>query len=195
MKKQLLLCLYLLSSLRAIAAPPDSLSIAAINREITKLVALYTDGFGYNDATMRHVTFGPLFGTEEGQAAVAFFSLMGMDNSNVNFEYIAIFSKGQGRDFSDIKGPKERPFHLVATAMIGSRGTRTLDWKNAKISKHRIVVQGTRWGENDAGCCPTRPIEVTFKISTQLFGELTPEYPILRESEGPGKLKSPRAEN
>lgn len=187
--KQLLFCLYLLSSLSAIAAPPAPGSAAAINREITKLVALFTDGFGYNDAKMRHVTFGSLFDTEERQAAVAFFSLGGVDNSNVHFEYIAIFAAGLGRDFSDVKGLKERPFHLVTTAMVGSRGTRTLDWETAKISKGQIVVQGTRWAEGDAGCCPTKPIEVTFNIPTKLVGELTPEYPVLRESERPGQPK------
>lgn len=186
--KQLLLCLYLLSSLSAIAAPA-----AVIDREITKLVALYTDGFGYNAAKMRHVTFGPLFdteGTAERQDAVAFFSLGGVDNSNVHFEYIAIFAQGQGRDMSDVKGPKERPYHLVATAMVGSRWSRTLDWETAKISKGQIIVQGTRWVEGDAGCCPTKPIEVSFNISTKLVGELTPEqYPVLRESEQPGQPK------
>lgn len=183
--KQLLLCLYLLSSLSAIASPAT-----VIDREITKLAALYTDGFGYNNAKMRRVIFGSLFEAEERQAAVAFFSLGGVDNSNVHFEYIAIFAQGLGRDFSNVNGPKERPFHLVTTAMVGSRGTRILDWETARISKGQIVVQGTRWAEGDAGCCPTKPIEVTFNIPTKLVDELTPEpYPVLRESEGPGLPK------
>lgn len=189
--KQLLLYLCLLSSLSAIAAPSDLVQAALIDREITKLVALYTDGFGYNNVKMRHVTFGSLFETEgkaERQDAVAFFSLGGVDSSNVHFEYIAIFAQGQGRDLSDVKGPKERPFHLVTTAMVGSRGTRTLDWETTKIRKGQIIVRGTRWAEGDAGCCPAKPIEVTFNISTKLVDELTPEqYPVLRESEGPGQ--------
>jgi len=189
--KYLLLCLCLLSSLNAIAAPPGSAHAGAVDREITKLVALYTDGFGYNTAKMRHITFGSLFdtaGEAERQDAVAFFSLGGVDNSNADFEYIAIFAQGLGRDFSDVKGPKERPFHVVTTAMVGSRGSRSLDWKTAKISKGQIVVQGARWAKGDAGCCPSKPIEVTFNISTKLFSELTPEYyPVLRESEGAGR--------
>jgi len=184
--KTLLLCLFLLNPLAAAAAPPTG-PAALIHRELDKLVALYTDGFSSNDAQSRHVVFGSVFDTER-QDAVAFFSLAGVDNSNVDFEYIAIFAQGQGRDMSAMKGPKERPFHLVTTAMIGNRGTRTLDWKTARISRGQIVVQGTRWAEGDAGCCPTKPIEVTFKISAKLIDELEPDqYPILSESEAPGK--------
>lgn len=181
MMKRMLFCLCILSSLSAFAAPTGS--TAVIDREIAKLVALYTDGFGHNDAAMHHITFGSLF--NDKQDAVAFFSLAEMDNSNVHFEYIAIFAQGQGRDMSSVRGPKERPYHLVTTAMVGGRGTRTLDWKTAKISKGQIVVQGTRWAENDAGCCPTKPIAVTFSISTDVANGLPPEqYPLLRESEG-----------
>ena len=209
--KTLLLCFSLLGSLTARGeslATPDFhhglLSASAapvgpaavIHREIDKLVALYTDGFAYNTAKMRHIAFGSLFDTER-QDAVAFFSLGGVDNSNVDFEYVAIFAQGQGRDMSHVKGPKERPFHLVTTAMVGNRGTRTLTWETAKIRQGQIVVQGMRWAEGDAGCCPTKPIEVTFNISAKLVDELTPDqYPILRESEAPGKPapnKSPRA--
>ena len=192
--KKLLLCLSLVSSPSVITAATGP--TAVVHREIDKLVALYTDGFAYNSVDMRHVTFGSLFDTKR-QDAVAFFSLGGVDNSNVDFEYIAIFAQGQGRDMSAAKGPKERPFHLVATAMVGNRGTRTLDWKTAKISQGQIVVRGMRWAEGDAGCCPSKPIIVTFNISATLVDELTPDqYPILRESEAPGTpapKKSPRA--
>ena len=191
--KKLLLGLYLVSSLVATAAPAGP--AAVIDREITKLVALYTDGFATNSYEMRHVAFGSLFDTNR-QDAVAFFALGGMDNSNAHFEYIAIFAQGQGRDMSRVGGPKERPFHLVTTAMVGARLARTLNWQTAKISKGKIVVHGTRWAEGDAGCCPTKPIEVTFNISSKLVDELTAElYPVLRESEARGKpvpKKSPR---
>ena len=187
--KRLLLCLVLLSSLSAFAAPTGS--AAAIDREISKLVALYTDGFAANSAKLRHVSFGSLFDTDR-QDAVAFFALTGVDNSNAHFEYIAIFAQGQGRDMSSTGGPKERPFHLVTTALVGARLSRTLDWNTTKISKGKIVVQGTRWAEGDAGCCPSKPIEVTFNISSKLVDELSPEhYPVLQESEGPGQAKKP----
>ena len=183
--KKLLPCLYLLASLSAIAAPtgPEAL----IHKDIDKLVAVYSDGFAYSNAKMRHLAFGPLF-HKDRRDAVAFFALGGVDNSNVHFEYIAIFAQGQGRDMSEMKGPKERPYHLLASSLVGGRGVRTLDWQTARISKGQIVVQGTRWVEEDAGCCPSKAIEVTFNISTKVVDELSPErYPILTESEGPGK--------
>lgn len=145
--KRLLFCLTLCYTLSAMAAPAGR--AAVIDQEITKLVGLYTDGFGHNNAKMRYVTFGSLFNTAR-QDAVAFFSLAEVDNSNVHF----------------------------------------LEWKTAKISKGQIVVQGTRWAEGDAGCCPTKPIEVTFNIATGLAAGLSPEqYPVLREREAPGQAK------
>jgi hypothetical protein len=158
-----------------------------INKEVTKLVDLYKDGFGYHVAEMRHVTFGSLFDPER-RDAVAFFGLTGVDNSNGHYEYIAIFAQGKGRDFSAVKGPKDRPFHLVLTTLVGSRSTRTLDWKTAKISPGKIVVQGTRRGKDDAGCCPTKPIQVTFNISPELGNGSAPDqYPVFNETEESGQ--------
>ena len=179
-----MLCIFLLCSFSAIAAPNDP--AALIDQELTKLIALYTDGLASNDARSRHVTFGSLFDDPKRQDAVAFFSLQGVSLSNVHQEYIAIFAKGQGRDLSGAKGPTERPYHLVATAMVGSRGSRSLDWKTARITKGQIVVQGKRWAQADAQCCPTKPIVVTFSIAASLEDDLMPEsYPVLRESETP----------
>lgn len=191
--KRLLFGFLLVGSLNALAAPTGLATL--IDREITKLAALYADGFGYNDKSMRHVTFGSLFGAER-QAAVAFFSLAGIDNSNVHFEYIAIFAQGLGRDMSAQGGPKERPFHLVTTAMVGGRGTRTLNWATTKISKGQIVVQGTRWGKGDAGCCPTQPIEVIFHIPEDVVEGFPPkQYPVLVEIETPAQSRQNKASN
>jgi len=161
------------------------------------LVLIYNDGFDRSKTKPRHVAFGSLFGPAsdtERQDAVAFFALSGVDLTNVHQEYIAIFVQGQGRDLSENDGPKERPYHLIAAAMVGSRWTRTLDWQTAKISKGQIVVQGSRWGEGDAGCCPTQPIEVTFNIPADLADNLTRKhYPILSETEGPAQPKQEKS--
>lgn len=185
--KRLLLSLALVTSLNATAALAGTKGRdALIHREITKLVALYSDGFGYNDEKHRHIAYGPLLDSGR-KDAVAFFSVGGVDLSNVHYEYIAIFAKGQGRDLSEDGGPKERPYHLVTTALVGSRWSRTLDWQSARISKGKIVVQGTRWGKEDAGCCPTQPIEVTFTLA-ELRGGLSPaKFPVLNENERPEK--------
>lgn len=193
--KRLMIFFFLLCSLAATAAPTSS--SAAIHREIDKLVSIYNDGFDRSKTKPRHVVFGALFGPVSDtvrQDAVAFFALSGVDLTNVHREYIAIFVQGQGRDLSENDGPKERPYHLIATAMVGSRSTRTLDWRTAKISKGQILVQGSRWGEGDAECCPTRPIEVTFNISADLADNLTPKhYPILSETEAPAQPKQEKS--
>jgi hypothetical protein len=178
MKRQLL-CLYLLIALNVQAAPANPAS--AINQDVDKLVALYTDGFGITEPGMRHVIFGALF-EAEAKDAVVFFTLAGVDLMNGYEEYIAIFSQGKGRS---TPVAKERPFRLVASAQIGTRWARTLDWHTARISPGQIVVQGKRWGNKDAGCCPTEPIEVTFTIRAADGGETT--YPLLREVEKPAQ--------
>jgi hypothetical protein len=199
MMKRLMIFLFLLYSLAATAATaaPTS-STAAIHRDIDKLVSVYNDGFDRSKIKPRHVTFGALFGPvseTSRQDAVAFFALSDVDLTNIHQEYIAIFVQGRGRDLSENNGPKERPYHLIATAMVGSRWTRTLDWKTAKISKGQIIVQGSGWGEGDAGCCPTKPIEVIFNIAADLADNLTPKhYPILTETEGPAQSKPEKAE-
>jgi hypothetical protein len=187
--KKLLFGVYLLGSIGAIAAPVEP--VTYIKKEVNKLVDLYKDGFGYHTPEMRHVIFGSLFDAER-RDAVAFFGITGVDNSNGHYEYIAIFAQGKGRDFSDAKGPKDRPFNLAMTTLVGSRSTRTLDWKTAKISLGTITVQGKRWGVGDAGCCPTKPIEVTFNIPLELGNGAAPEhYPVVIESEEQGQSHRP----
>ena len=175
--KRLLLCLCLLTVLNLQAAPANPAS--AINQDVDKLVALYTDGFGYTEPKMRHVIFGPLFDAKT-KDAVVFFTLAGVDLMNGYEDYIAIFAQGKGRN---TPVAKERPFRLVASAQIGTRWARTFDWNTAKISRGKIVVKGMRWGSKDAGCCPTEPIEVTFTITAADGGETT--YPLLRQKEKP----------
>lgn len=173
--KRLLAGLFLLNAFGASAAPGGS--AAGIDRDVDKLVALYTDGFGYAEPRWRHVIFGSLF-SADSKDAVAFFTLAGQDLMNGHEEYIAVFAQGAGRS---TPVAKERPYRLVASAQIGTRWARTLDWKTARIRQGQIVVQGMRWGNKDAGCCPTEPIEVTFSITTA-DGQET-QYPLLRQSE------------
>jgi hypothetical protein len=125
-----------------VAALAGSNSAAApINRDIDRLIAIYTDGFGYNNGKSRHIVFGPLF-APDSMDAVAFFTLNEVDLMNGYEEYIAIFAKGQGRKIPDYKD--ERPYRMISTAQIGTRWGRTFDWKTAKISQNQIVVQGLR---------------------------------------------------
>lgn len=174
--KQLLLCLYLLSPLSVLATPPDHTTL--IHRDIDKLVALHTDGFGSNSAKSRHIVFGPLF-KPDSQDAVAFFTLNGVDRMNGYEEYIAVFAQGKRRAVTD--EIDERPFRLIATALIGTRWNRTFHWGTATISPGQITVQGLRWGSKDAGCCPKVPIEVTFNVK-KANGDDT-QYPLLRQEE------------
>lgn len=177
--KRLLLCLCLLNALSALAAPTSP--AAVIHRDIDKLVALYTDGFGYTEPRLRHIVFGPLF-KSDSRDAVAFFTLAGVDLMNGYEEYIAIFAQGKGRS---TPVAKERPYRLVASAQIGTRWARTLEWKTAKISQGQIVVRGLRWSSTDAGCCPTEPIEVTFSVTTGNGDET--KYPLLHQDEKSGR--------
>lgn len=175
--KRWLLGLLLLNAPGALAASDNPAAI--IRGEIDKLAALYTDGFGYNEPKWRHIVFGPLLKPDSNDA-VAFFTLAGVDLTNGHEEYIAIFAQGEGRSTPIAK---ERPYRLVASAPIGARWARTLDWRSARIRQGRIVVQGTRWGDKDAGCCPSEPIEVTFDIATADGRET--RYPLLRQTEMP----------
>ena len=154
---------------------------AVLNDEITKLIELYSDGFADSDQALRHITYGPLFDSDK-PAAVVFFSLTGVGLSNVHHEYIAVFAQGGGLDLTRIKGPKEKAFHLVATALVGSKDTRTLIWDTAQITQGTIVVKGLRWGKGDPGCCPSESIEVEFTLPDNLVSELIPSrYPLLQE--------------
>ncbi len=175
--KRLILALFIVSASPALAQSKGS--AAAIHAEIGKLVALYTDGLAAFDAQSRRVLFGPLF-EADSRDAVAFFVLSGVGSTNGHEEYIAVFAQGEGRS---TPVAKERPYRMVASAQIGKRWARTLNWETATIRPGRIVVRGMRWGSNDAGCCPTEPIEVTYSVA-RAAGTDT-RYPVLQESERP----------
>lgn len=179
--KRLLLVPCLFGALTVLAQPAGA--DAALRSDLDRLTALYTDGFGSLDPGSRHVVLGPLF-KPDSRDAVAFFTLSGVDLMNGYEQYIAIFAQGQGRS---TPVAKERPYRMVASAQIGTRWARTLDWKTAKISPGQVVVHGMRWGSRDAGCCPTQPIEVTFSIAPAAGGETL--YPLLRQSERPARSR------
>ncbi len=180
----------LAAALAAVLAVSSPLSLAdtpsrspKLDTEISKLVDLYSDGLSYDRLQWRHVVNGPLF-DDDRPAAVVFFTLAGVGLTNGYREYMAIFARGEGRDLSKVGGPKERPFHLVATGQVGGKWSRTLDWQTARISRGSIVVKGKRWSKDDPGCCPGMPIEVTFAVSPDLPSEpFIGPFPVLRESE------------
>ncbi len=166
------------------ARPAANTPAGFIDREVDKLVALYSDGFSTSEPTLRRVTFGPVF-AKDSTDAVAFFTLEGVDMTNGHEEYLALFAAGQGKGRAP--GPVERLYHLVTTERVGGRWSRTLDWASAKITPGQIIVKGTRWAPGDAGCCPTQAIEVTFRTTYTLGEDL--KFPHFTESERtlPGK--------
>jgi len=178
-----LLAAFLLSGFASAALAESTSPGSAINRDVDKLVALYTDGFGHSEPTWRKIIFGPLF-KPDSKDAIVFFAVTGMSLMNGRDEYLAVFAQGQGRS---TPVAKERPYRMVVSAQVGTRWARTLDWETAKVSPGQIVVQGKRWGSKDAGCCPTEPIEVTFSVAEADGGDTA--YPLLRQAEKPGRAK------
>lgn len=165
-----------------------------IDREVDKVAALFNDGLSGKTRVTRKIVFGHLFGSEQ-EDAVAFFALGGVGASNTHVEYITIFSGGLGRDFSDGGGPKEKPFHLLVAQPVGMRWARTLDWNTTKLSQGKVVVQGLQWKEEDAGCCPSKPIEITFTVSKDFASVVHPaRWPVLEESVADGKAPPEKKE-
>ncbi|MBR0550883.1 hypothetical protein [Stakelama marina] len=88
--------LALCSSVSLAEAPGTSPQLDA---ELAKLVDLYSDGLSYDRLEWRHVANGPLF-DDDKPAAVAFFTLAGVDLTNSYRKYMAILARGAGRGLS-----------------------------------------------------------------------------------------------
>jgi len=159
------------------AAEPHPL--ASIHKDIDRLAAAFSDGFGQDDRKRRWIKTGPLFGQDE-EGAVAFFALSGLDLMNGTEEYMAVFARGQDRE---VPKAKEKPYRLILVTLIGTRWSRAFDWKSAAVRPGEISLKGLSWGEGDAGCCPTRAINVTFRLAKAEGADT--RYPLLTEDERP----------
>jgi len=142
------------------AACADGSAAQFIDGEIDRLVSLYSDGIAVGYPEYRHVTFAKLF-QRRSEAAVSLFSVEGFQGGNLHEEYLAIFEPVEA---TVIEGKKTNPYRLLAVQKIGGRGWRTFDWETIQIVRGAIVLKGQKWKAEDAGCCPSEPITVTFRL-------------------------------
>ena len=137
------------------AAPPSK---APIEKDINKLVGLFSDGLAISYPQYWQIEFGNVFGNGR-QDAVAIFSLEGFDGGNDDHQYLALF-KAVPPD----SALKPCPFRLVAVALVGGRLWREFDGQKIIIGTNSITLSGKKYGTKDAVCCPSVPIQVTFHL-------------------------------
>lgn len=131
---------------------------ASLDRDISRLVELFSDGQAYNDPAFRHVVYGKVFGGSRNDA-IALFSIEGFQGGNLHAEYLAFFQAIEPQG-----GSAAQPFRLVAVTQIGGRGSRTFDWETARLGPGGVRLVGKRWGPDDASCCPSLPVSVSFRV-------------------------------
>jgi hypothetical protein len=152
------LALLVASSQSAVAQP--AVPAAFIDREIERLVELYSDGIAVGYPEYRHVKFAKVL-EGEAEAAVALFSVEGFLGGNLHEEYLAVFEPVES---ADIDGHKTNPYRLLAVQKVGGRGWRTFDWDTAQFARGSVRLKGKSWKAADPGCCPSAPIAVTFRV-------------------------------
>jgi hypothetical protein len=142
------------------AVRADEESTRFIDREIERLVELFSDGIAVGYPEYRHVKFAKVL-EGEGQAAVALFGVEGFLGGNLHEEYLAVFEPVES---ADVDGHKTNPYRLLAVQKIGGRGWRTFDWDTAQFARGSVRLQGKSWKATDPGCCPSAPVAVTFRV-------------------------------
>jgi hypothetical protein len=165
MRRALLITLVVSVAAVAVAAPQSK---TPIQKDIEKLVALYSDGFATSYPKYWHIEFGKIFGGSR-EDAVAIFSIEGFDGGNDDHQYLAFF---EAVDMEPAVNGKNRPFRLVAVTQIGGRGWREFDYQKVKqLGANFVTLNGQAYGPKDAMCCPSVPIQVTFHIKNCTISE------------------------
>jgi len=141
----------------ALAAPSRK---ALVEKGVDQLVALFSDGIAVEYRPYRHIKFGKIFGSDR-EDAIALFSIEGFYGGNGHAEYLVFF---QSVEQNQVPNQKPRPFRLVAVTQIGGRSWRSFDWENIKFGPGFVTLNGEKYGPDDAACCPSVPIQVTFQV-------------------------------
>jgi|ERR1035437_8360138 hypothetical protein len=149
----------------AVAAEPSRKAL--IDKDVDQLVALFNDGIAVEHPKYRRVEFGKIFGSDQ-EDAIALFGLEGFHGGNEDAEYLAFF---QSVEDYHIPGHTPRPFRLVAVTKIGARSWRDFDWKTIKLGSGFVTLNGKKYGPEDAACCPSVPILVTFYVKDGFISE------------------------
>jgi len=165
MRRTLLISFVVIVTAVAAVAQPSKVPI---EKEIGNLVALFSDGYAISYPQYWHIEFGKIFGTDR-EDAIAIFSIEGFDGGNDDHQYLAFF---EAVDQVPAINSKSRPFRLVAVSQIGGRSWREFDWqKIKKIGTNFVTLTGNMYGPQDAACCPSVPIQVTFHVSSGTISE------------------------
>jgi hypothetical protein len=164
MYRLLIFALAFTVTMTVLAAPSRE---ALIEKNVDQLVALFSDGVAVEYPKYRHIEFGKIFGSDQ-EDVIALFSMEGFHGGNEDAEYLAFF---QNVERVQIPGQIFRPFRLVAVTKIGGRSWRYFDWKTIKLGSGFVTISGEKYGPEDAACCPSVPIQVTFRVNKGLISE------------------------
>jgi hypothetical protein len=165
MRRALLITLVVSVATIALPSPQPK---TVIQKDIEKLVALYSDGFVTSYPKYWHIEFGKIFGGSR-EDATAIFSIEGFHGGNDDHQYLALF---EAVDVAPTVSGKNRPFRLVAVTQIGGRGWREFDSDHIQaFGTNFVTLNGQAYGPKDAMCCPSVPIQVTFHIKNCTISE------------------------
>jgi hypothetical protein len=159
--------IYLLIFVVSISARASLSPQAFIQKDVDRLVALFSDGIAVNYPEYRHIEFGKIFPSGRDDAIVLF-NVEGFQGGNDHAEYLAFF---ESFEQAQIAGVMSHPFRLVAVTQIGGRGWRSFDWKKVKLGSGCVSLDGLKCGPNDPECCPSVPIRVTFRVTEGFIAE------------------------
>jgi hypothetical protein len=164
MRRTLIFALAFLVTIAAAAAPSRK---ALIETNVDQLVALFSDGVAVEYHPYRHIEFGKIFGSDQ-EDAIALFSIEDFHGGNEDAQYLAFF---QSIDQLQFAGRTTHPFRLVAVTKISGRSWRSFDSKTIKLGSGFVTLSGKKYGPEDAACCPSVPIRVTFYVKDGFISE------------------------
>lgn len=144
--------------------------LADIARKVEQLAALLTDGYAELCEQKDNVGFGSLL-PDQGHAAVAVFSLEGFRKSNSHNEYLAVFAHVVN-ETGELDDPHE-PYRLLDVTQIGGKGWRSFPNTPVSIEAGVISLEGLKYAESDALCCPSLPFTTRFRFENGRLSELT----------------------
>jgi hypothetical protein len=143
---------------------------ALIARRLEQLAVLLSDGYAVLGEQRDGVRFGPLL-PDQGHTAVAVFSLEGFRKSNSHNDYLAVFAHVVN-ETGELDDPHE-PYRLLDVMQIGGKGWRSFATPPGRVEAGVIRLDGLKYAESDALCCPSLPFTARFRFENGRLSELT----------------------
>ncbi len=141
---------------------------SVVNGKLDILSTQLNDGWSEEEKDSRKVV--PIKNGEQ-QLYVALLYVSGQHGGNGDVQYLVAYELSDTRPENEDDKNLKPSYRLVGLAIIGGRGERFVDFESMKFENGVFTFNAMAY-DNDAMCCPSKPVTSKYKLTFYGFREL-----------------------